>query len=363
MVDADKLERAILQIVENSRPDYWAEFTLGQLQARLGEFDKVLAPVSIREIVDAIFALAKLDHVAVEKTSGGIDTPLDIAKRDDENYRGKFFELRSFRIKLTHEGRKAMGHIEVNPTDNNREPDELDDKLPLYRKRVFENDLRLYAQQSDETNRPLTLAMLDLDHFKAVNDTHGHLIGDEVLVGVSKIIADRVEGKGKAYRFGGEEISVLLPNYTVEEGIALAENVRRHIEQSVFGTQKLKMTASLGLAVLKVHTSDAAELLKLADQALYDAKRLGRNLVRVAGEAEPVLPEREPERKQPVPGALSDEQRDNIRATYFRGSAAECPKDGASLRVREVHDMGHRTPTLMVTCPMCGLQEFIKGPN
>jgi diguanylate cyclase (GGDEF)-like protein len=363
MVDAAKLERAFLQVVANIARDYWADFNLGSLQGHLANLDKALQPVSSGEIVDLICALASNGHIAVEKTSGGTVVPFDIAKREDENYRSEFFGPRGFRIKITHEGRKAMIHTEINATDNIRDPDEFDDLLPIYRRRIFDADLPLRTQEILQDGTNLVMIMIDLDRFSAVNNSHGHPVGDQVLRGVAKIIEARVRGKGKAYRYGGEEIAVLLPNYTVEEGIALAEAIRKQVEQSILSERNLKVTASLGLACLPLHTGTASDLVKHADEAMYKAKHLGRNLVRAYGEPDPKHPERNPERKQPVPGTLSDEERESIRVTHFSGERARCPKDGMPLRVvKEFYSGGRRTPGIIVTCPGCGLQEVIEGP-
>lgn len=208
----------------------------------------------------------------------------------------------------------------------------------------------------------MVMIMIDLDHFKAINDTHGHAVGDEVLFGTSKVVIDRVRGKGRGYRFGGEEFALLLPNYTSDEGIALAETIRKQIEQSVFSEKKLKVTASLGLAGMPEHAKSSDEVLKAADAAMYQAKTLGRNLVRVFGEREPVQRDRTPERKTALPAALSDDDRERIRITYFSGHKPECPKDGVAFRVlKEFHEVGRSTPTIIIMCPLCGLEEIIHG--
>ena len=126
-----------------------------------------------------------------------------------------------------------------------------------------------------------------------MNDTHGHLVGDEVLIECANIVARRCRHKGKVYRFGGEEIAVLLPNFAISEAVALAESIRSEIEISRMSSKKLSLTASIGVATAPVHATEGKQLLKVADEALYAAKHLGRNLVRIAGE-EPETPTAEP---------------------------------------------------------------------
>jgi diguanylate cyclase (GGDEF)-like protein len=143
--------------------------------------------------------------------------------------------------------------------------------------------------------------MVDIDHFKKVNDTHGHQVGDKILMETSKLLEDRVEGKGTAYRYGGEELAVLLKNYTSEEAAALAEVFRADTEKAQF-SDGIHISVSIGIASLPSHARDSGELLKAADDALYQAKRLGRNLVRVSGEPEVRPPgPRTPVRRQPAP--------------------------------------------------------------
>ncbi len=239
---------------------------------------------------------------------------------------------------------------------------ELDDRLPLYRRGAFDEDLRILATRALETGRPLSLLMIDLDRFKAVNDQHGHQVGDEVLLDCARIIAANAEGKGRAYRYGGEEITALLPNFSAREALAVAEGLRSSVEAARVGGRSLSQTVSVGVACLPDHAGTPEDLLHRADQALYRAKDLGRNLVRLSGEAEPATrTERSVERRQPVPGGLSDAEQEAIRLAHFRDGRANCPRDGAVLRVVEVNHMGLRAPGLLVSCPACGAGANIPG--
>jgi diguanylate cyclase (GGDEF)-like protein len=158
----------------------------------------------------------------------------------------------------------------------------LDGLLPLHQRAVFDRDLeRLVKAATSE--EPFSLVMIDLDHFKRVNDEHGHQSGDQVLIGVATILISCLSQKGKAYRYGGEELAVLLPNYSVDESVGFGERIRKRIESAVLGKKGLKVTASLGLAAAPLHASDAEALLERADAALYDAKHGGRNRLCVAG--------------------------------------------------------------------------------
>ena len=124
----------------------------------------------------------------------------------------------------------------------------------MLRRKVFDQDLVALSSSASKAE-PVSVLMLDLDHFKAVNDTHGHAIGDEVLIDSANAIARRCRHKGKVYRVGGEEIAVLLPNFTVPEAVALAESIRSEIETSKMSSKKLSITASIGVATAPVHAT------------------------------------------------------------------------------------------------------------
>jgi diguanylate cyclase (GGDEF)-like protein len=161
---------------------------------------------------------------------------------------------------------------------------ERDDLLPLFRRKVFDSDLMRFVDAALNNDRPLGLLMLDLDHFKQVNDKYGHQVGDEVLLGCATLIGEHLEGKGKAYRYGGEEIAILLPNFSVLESIAVAETLRRVVENTVLGSKRLKAAVSVGVACLPEHANDAEHLLARADEALYRGKGDGGNVVRSSGD-------------------------------------------------------------------------------
>lgn len=158
----------------------------------------------------------------------------------------------------------------------------LDGLLPLNQRAVLERDIVQMVKDATQAE-PLSLLMIDLDHFKQVNDVHGHQAGDQVLIGVADILVACLSRKGKAYRYGGEELTVLLPNYTVEEAAGFGERVRQNIEAAVLGKKALEVTASLGLATAPLHADTAESLLERADAALYQAKHGGRNRLCVSG--------------------------------------------------------------------------------
>lgn len=160
--------------------------------------------------------------------------------------------------------------------------DELDDRLALVRRGAFDRDLVEAVERSRREKEPLALVMMDIDHFKKINDSHGHPVGDEVLVEVASLVVERMAHKGRAYRYGGEEVALLLPAYSAEEASGLAERIRKDLEARAVSSKNLRVTASFGVASIPDQASDAKALLERADSALYQAKQGGRNRVRTA---------------------------------------------------------------------------------
>ncbi|MGI9101272.1 MAG: GGDEF domain-containing protein [Terriglobales bacterium] len=237
--------------------------------------------------------------------------------------------------------------------------EERDDLLPVLRRKAFDSQIKDAFEAAQRDEKPLSLLMVDLDNFKKVNDEHGHRVGDEVLVECAEIINSAIEHKGEVYRYGGEEIIVVLPNFSPLEATAVAERVRSTVAAQKMGSQKLPVTVSVGVSSFPAHANSLDELLRQADQAMYKAKKLGRDLVCVTGDEEPTRPSHVVRRKAPSGGALDAEL---IRALYFSGREPKCPADGVPLRISETRRSGNRTPDLNVSCPLCGLHEYLKAP-
>lgn len=155
-------------------------------------------------------------------------------------------------------------------------PGHFDAKLRIAVRAVGERDLGVAASA---TPRALAAIMMDIDHFKKVNDTYGHRRGDEVLVSVASTLRQIIGRRGRAYRWGGEEFVVLLPGFSEGEAAAVGERLRAAIEGADLGRQEPKsVTASFGVAELSPE-EDPAAFIERADKALYRAKNGGRNRV------------------------------------------------------------------------------------
>lgn len=165
------------------------------------------------------------------------------------------------------------------------ERDAKEDPLTgTYNRRYLESKLDEEVRRASRLNAPLSSVMIDLDHFKHVNDTYGHDVGDKLLRHVCNLIIASVRPTDSVIRYGGEEFVVLAPNCDSDHASELGERVRLAISASkltLHTGQDLTVTASLGVATLHAVGSGAA-MLQAADEALYTAKRSGRNRLCVA---------------------------------------------------------------------------------
>ena len=146
----------------------------------------------------------------------------------------------------------------------------------------FKRELAL-CERSEEDPKALSCILLDLDHFKKVNDTYGHQLGDDVLVAAAKALKDEVREYDIVGRYGGEEFLVILPQTDLPIALMVAERCRNSIQElsiPVCSSEELKITASFGVSALsRAKGTSISELVKAADEALYKAKDQGRNCV------------------------------------------------------------------------------------
>jgi len=152
----------------------------------------------------------------------------------------------------------------------------IDELTGTKNRRRFREDLELLFSQAIRLRSPLSLIMLDIDHFKQLNDTFGHPAGDEVLHRVGSILSTAVRSHDVVARYGGEEFAVLLPATEADEALEVAERLRQAISGRSWPHRQV--TASLGVATTLPDTPSSATLLSQADQALYHSKQNGRDL-------------------------------------------------------------------------------------
>jgi diguanylate cyclase (GGDEF)-like protein len=166
----------------------------------------------------------------------------------------------------------------------------VDGKTGLLNAATWQREAHTEVSRAVRTRTPLAVAMVDIDHFKAVNDTYGHLAGDAVLAGISAALRGLLRDYDIVGRFGGEEFAILLPHTNAAEARDIAERLRVRLAKIITpvtsGAESvpLRITVSIGVAALEEARRDLDELLAAADSALYQAKQSGRNMTCLIGE-------------------------------------------------------------------------------
>lgn len=169
-----------------------------------------------------------------------------------------------------------------------REQSITDDLTRLYNSRYFYIKLKEEIDRVTRYRHHLSLVLLDVDDFKHYNDTYGHLEGDEVLTKLGKIIRESLRQIDSAYRFGGEEFTVILPETDANEAINVAERIRKGFEAKIFvprPNEKAHKTISIGISQYKPE-EEMSSFIKRADNAMYTAKRQGKNRIHFDGFAD-----------------------------------------------------------------------------
>jgi diguanylate cyclase (GGDEF)-like protein len=190
---------------------------------------------------------------------------------------------------LANQAAAALSTIQMK--DRIRDMAMRDGLTGLYNRRAFDDQLRHALGREDRQKGRLGLVLLDIDHFKKLNDTFGHPAGDAVLRHTAHVVEHHLRRADEAARFGGEEFALILPNTEEAGAVRLAERVQGAVEkaQLVFEGARLSVTVSLGVAVWPADGQDEEALIAAADRALYAAKQAGRNRV-VSASALPRAP-------------------------------------------------------------------------
>lgn len=152
----------------------------------------------------------------------------------------------------------------------------------LYNKRHFDRVLETEMERARRTQQPLSIILLDLDHFKSVNDCFGHLVGDHVLHAAAQVLKAELRMTDVPCRYGGEEFVIILPSTPPTTAVQVAERLRSALKRAPITTDKgpVRLTASLGVAAFRPdQKTTAAALIERADEKLYEAKRSGRDRV------------------------------------------------------------------------------------
>jgi diguanylate cyclase (GGDEF)-like protein len=228
-------------------------------------------------------SLEDLKHVVQGMQAGADDYLTKPFQRDQLATR----LIAADRITALHR-RLATQQVELERLNEMLFADSRDDRLTgLGNRRRLDEDLERLAEQAKRYEHPMTVVLFDVDRFKQFNDSAGHAAGDEVLRSVGRALAEQCRSTDKAYRYGGEELFVALPEQDVEGAAVAAERMRAAIEAMAIPHPGLEppgvVTMSGGIASFEPG-DDPASLLTRADDALYAAKQAGRNRVAASGD-------------------------------------------------------------------------------
>jgi diguanylate cyclase (GGDEF)-like protein len=239
--------------------------------------------ISLPEVLSISRAHARLEHqgslVVLEDLGSTNGTYVNdrLIQKSQQLRSGDRFQVGAVHFKFLHEADVENAyHLAIYDLVAR------DGLTEIFNKRKYEEEVEREVARAARYARPLTLVLFDIDHFKAVNDTYGHLCGDFVL----KQLADRVRSSLRQEqvfaRVGGEEFVILCPETTGEHGVMLAEKLRERIaaEPVEYAGFQVPVTCSFGAAELTPEMSSARALYDAADRALYEAKQAGRNAVR-----------------------------------------------------------------------------------
>lgn len=189
--------------------------------------------------------------------------------------------------KQTLENANAMLHAQIGKINDLQEKlhDQAnrDSLTGLFNRRYLEGTLERELARCKREAVPLSMLMIDIDHFKSVNDSHGHQAGDEVLRVFSLLLAENARAEDIVCRYGGEEFLLVLPKMPLDIARDRAAQLLKLFQEQVvsFGDLRLQTTISMGIAATPEHADTADGLIRCADDALYQAKRAGRNRVTV----------------------------------------------------------------------------------
>lgn len=226
--------------------------------------------------------------VAPEEDNALLVRALDIGVND---YLAKPIDRNELRARVRTQLRRKIYQDRLRQNYQDRMVMAVTDSLTgLHNRRYLESHLDTAVSRATEGGKPAAVLMLDLDHFKAVNDTYGHAIGDEVLVECAKRIQISVRGVDLAVRYGGEEFVVIVPDTTLDVAQRVAERLRCSIGEQLFQVSadvgELPVTISIGVAITGAAKETGEDLLRRADEALYEAKGTGRNRIVTAEPAD-----------------------------------------------------------------------------
>lgn len=223
-----------------------------------------ISDVVYRELLETIKNKKPWNGELKYKTSKGQEKWLQSRVMPILDAHGDIYELNAVYHDITNE--KLLEELYIT-----------DSLTKLYNRAHFDETINMIVKHQRKADSDFILVLVDIDHFKTINDTYGHQVGDEVLVTIAKTLKHSLRDNDLIARWGGEEFVIMLKNITVDEAKIIIEKVRANIQNSII-KENIKVTASFGLTKYIIG-EDSKEIFKRSDDALYEAKKSGRNRV------------------------------------------------------------------------------------
>lgn len=236
----------------------------------------------IFDLIDTIYAITNDDNIVKTNNLEKYIYLKNIAPKEkiiNDNENNKIYEYETFDYKENNKNYKVEIYKDITKYKQN-DINEIDFTTKLLNKQTTFKQLEEYLKSINEKPESFTLAMADIDFFKKINDTYGHLAGDEILKQISECLIKNTKGDDIVGRFGGEEFIILLKNTNLDNPKALLEKIRKDIDDLIVKYNNFiidNLNISIGAVFNQGNNTDLNNLIEKADKALYNVKENGRN--------------------------------------------------------------------------------------
>lgn len=236
----------------------------------------------IFDLIDTIYAITNDDNIVKTNNLEKYIYLKNIAPKEkiiNDNENNKIYEYETFDYKENNQNYKVEIYKDITKYKQN-DINEIDFTTKLLNKQTTFKQLEEYLKSINKKPESFTLAMADIDFFKKINDTYGHLAGDEILKQISECLIKNIKGDDIVGRFGGEEFIILLKNTNLDNSKALLEKIRKDIDDLIVKYKNFiidNLNISIGAVFNQGNNTDLNNLIEKADKALYNVKENGRN--------------------------------------------------------------------------------------
>ncbi|SEN77314.1 diguanylate cyclase (GGDEF) domain-containing protein [Nitrosospira multiformis] len=256
----------------------WIELR-NMLLILVGTLVLIVAAAAFQMGRSIVVPLQRLMRAADRIADGDLEVRLSATRNDEIGHLTKVFDQMADRLRRNHAEIMAA-HEAMQQQNRMLEKLSITDSLTgLYNRNKLDAILADQLARFRRTQRPFALLMLDIDHFKTLNDTYGHITGDKILAKVAQILLQSIRSIDYAARYGGDEFVIILVETYIDQVVKTAERIRAHVENLTYpaGKSMISITVSIGAVECRPDDSTTTAVFSRADNALYEAKRAGRN--------------------------------------------------------------------------------------